>query len=330
MTIILNILTELILGIVWPAVVLVLLLRYEQPLSKFIAELGQRVTKLSAFEVSVELAALPVSPSPWTDPNISKSAEMRGGEVDSTTLMILFDRIKTEERSAYLIVDVKDGHFWFVSRLFIFSVFLWTMRDLKCVVFVQSSLFHRQCLLGVASPDALCSSLKQGFPWMERALNNAIAQYPPSFLAPELPSHTAGNMVRAFIEDRDMRVQVDPNELAKTPARSSASGAQLPTDPIKSNEWLQLGEQHIWEHTHWLDFEISPVSEAVTKSFYEHDSSHYMETQDGFSEERIRQLLARKAPYIAVVNSQNEFMYLLDRQKLAALVGEAAVKHQKM
>jgi hypothetical protein len=33
---------------------------------------------------------------------------------------------------------IKNGHFWFISRVFIFTVFLQAMRGMKCVVFVES------------------------------------------------------------------------------------------------------------------------------------------------------------------------------------------------
>jgi hypothetical protein len=312
--------------IAWPLVVVLVLLLYRQSLATFIFGLGARVTKLSAFNVSIELAALPSPPSPWTDPKIQQSSEMRGGEVDSTALMELFNHIKTEERWHYLLVDIKDGRFWFVSRLYIFSIFLETMRDLKCTLFVQSSGKYRQRLLGVASSGALRSSLGQTFPWMERALTNAINQYPPNFLAPNLPSETAGNIVRAFIEDRDMRVRTDPHEMAKTAGGQPARSTEGPTDPVKPSEWLRLGDHEIWEHTRWLDLNIGKVSEAVTRSFYEHDSSVYVESADVTGDDKVRKVLSRKAPYIAVVNSCGEFKALLDREKLAALVGNASVK----
>lgn len=49
------------------------------------------------------------------------------------------------------------------------------------------------------------------------------------------------------------------------------------------------------------------------------------DTYPVFHDERIRELLRRKSPYIALLNSRGEFKALLDRQKLAALVGEAMV-----
>jgi hypothetical protein len=317
---------ELLNVVIWPLVVGIALFLYRKPLSKLLAGLGRRVTKLSAFEISIELAALPAPPSPWFDLNIPQSSEMRGGEVSSTALMELFTHIGAEEPWDYLIVDIKDGRFWFVSRLFIFTVFLQAMRGLKCVVFVQTSGENRRRLLGLASPEAVRTALGQAFPWLERALENALNKHLPSFLAPALPPDAAGEIIRTFIEERDMRLYCDPEELLKPGSNCQISEYQRPTDPVKPNEWRRLGDMDIWEHTHWLDLGIRQVSEAVTKSFYERDSSHYVESSDVPAEERIRALLFCKAPYIAVVNSRGELKTLLDRQKLAALVGETLIK----
>ena len=320
-----QILVELLSVIAWPLIVGLALFLYRKPLSTFIDGLGQRVTKVSAFEVSIELAELPTPPSPWSDPNISENSEMIGGEVDSTTLMTLFERIGANEPWDYLIVDVRDGRFWFVSRIFIFTVFLQAMRGLKCVVFVQTSGEYRRRLLGLASPGDVRTALGQAFPWLEKSLQNALSKHPPSFLAPALPPDIAGAIIRTFIEDKDMRLLCDPEELIKTPS-SCQPDDQRPTDKIKPEEWERLGDREIWEHTYWLNLDIRQVSEAVTDSFYERDSSHYVESPEAAAEEKIRTLLFRKAPYIAVVNSQGEFRALLDRQKLAALVGDALIK----
>jgi hypothetical protein len=57
--------TELINVLVWPAVIAVdILLVFRKSLTALIAGLGGWMTKLSAFEISIELATLPKPPSP--------------------------------------------------------------------------------------------------------------------------------------------------------------------------------------------------------------------------------------------------------------------------
>ena len=317
---------ELLNVVIWPLVVGIALFIYRKSLANIITGLGQRVTKLSAFEVSIELAALPAPPSPWSDPNIPESSKMTGGEVYSTTFMTLFERIGADRPWDYLIADVKDGRFWFVSRIFIFTVFLQAMRGLKCVVFVQSSGENCRRLIGISSSEAVRAALGQEFPWMEKALKNALSKHAPYFLGPTLPPSAAGVIISTFIEELDMRLRCNPDDMIKTANNCQIPENQRPTDPIKPNEWVRLGDKDIWEHTQWLDLGIRQVSEAVTKSFYERDSSHYVGSLNISTEERIRSLLFRKAPYIALVNSQREFKALLDRQRLTALIGETLIK----
>lgn len=324
-----NTFIALINVVIWPFVALVLLWFYREPLSEFVSGLGPRVTKLSAFDVSIELAQLPSPPSPWTDPNIRKSSEMRGGEVDSTAVKDLFVRIGADKPWDYLIVDVKDGRFWFVSRVFIFTVFLQAMRGLKCVVFVETSGEHRRRLLGVASPKAVRTEFVQAFPWLETALNNALSQYPQDCLGPGLSPEGAGNIIDAFIGvPRIMQLSCNPMLLLEKSESSQERDQEQHTEPIKPKEWQRLrnATSETWEHTYRLDLDIRRVSEAVTRALYERDSSRYVESLDAPNEEKIRALLFCTAPYVAVVNSQGEFTKLIDRQKLAVLVGETLIK----
>jgi hypothetical protein len=112
-----KILIELIEAIAWPLVVGVTLLMYREQLSTFVTGLSRRVTKLSAFEISSELAELPSPPSPWSDPRIPQSSEMIGGDVVSATLMTLFDSIGTDSSLEYPIVDIKESlaWYWFIT-----------------------------------------------------------------------------------------------------------------------------------------------------------------------------------------------------------------------
>lgn len=319
---------ELLNVIIWPLVVGIALFIYRKSLANIITGLGHRVTRLSAFDISIELAALPTLPSPWSDYNIPVNSEMTGGEANNSAFMTLFEHIKADIPWDYMIIDIKDCHFWFVSRVFIFTFFLQAMRGLKCVVFVQTSDESYRRLIGISSSKAVRSALGRMFPWMEKALKNALSEHKTCFLDPELPPSTAGNIIQSFIKDRDMRLTCKPDDLTNTTSKCTIPKEQLPTDPIKPDEWVRLRDKNIWEHTYWLDFGIRQVSEAVTKSFYERDSSHYMDSPDVSNEERTRALLFRKAPYIALVNSQREFKALIDRQKLVALIGESLIKER--
>ncbi|WP_372950607.1 hypothetical protein [Mariniphaga sp.] len=318
-------LIKLIDILIWPLVVIGALLIYRKALSNFISGFSQRITKLSVFNVSVEMAALSAATPPWSDSNIQQSSEMLGGEVSSTTLTMLFNQISTDKSWDYLIVDLKEGRTWLVSRLFIFSVFLTAMRGLKCIVLVQSQGEYYRRLLGLASPEALQKNLAQSYPWLETSLNDALNQPKINHLGPELKPTIAGEIIRTFIENQNMRLQCDPEEVIKTENNCQTPKDQLPPD-VKPGDWVRLGDYEIWEHTHWLNLDINRVSVAITKSFYEKDSASYTKLPGESNEKQIKELMQHKAPFVALTNSKNEFISLIDRNKLAALIGENLMK----
>jgi hypothetical protein len=294
---------QLITILTWPLVVVVALILLRKPLTAFLSGLGGRITKLGAFEVSIELVTLPVQPSPWSDPNIPQSSAMIGGDVDSTALMTLFQRIQETNTGDYLIVDIKDGGFWLLSRIFIFTIFLQAMRGLKCVVFVETSNAHSRKLIGVASPEAVRSALVREFAWFETALSESMQKQKALPLDPTVSPEHAGEIIQDFIRQPAMRA------------------VALPATPEK---WTKLGAQAIWEHTEWLTTETK--DRYLRKIFYEWDSSHYISLPAARSESRTKELLSRKAPYIALVNSRFEFQGLVDRAKLVESAIECSLK----
>lgn len=287
-------------AILWPIVILSIAFAFRKILPVLVERLGGRVTKLSAFDVSVELATIPAPPSPWSDPNISQNSEMLGGDVGSTALMTLFQRIGESTPWDYLIVDIKDGNFWFVSRVFIFTVFLQALRGLKCVIFVESKDEYRKLLIGLASPEAVRMALGKAYPWLETALLKTLLKFNTPYLAPSLEAHNAGKIIQGFIEDPDMRKNVTPD---------------------KPDEWTQLGTALIWEHTDWLNREN--LYKVFREALYEWDSAHYVDAVDIPIEKRAKDLLGRKSPFIALINSKGEFQHLLDRQKLLEQVTQS-------
>ena len=114
-----------------------------------------------------------------------------------------------------------------------------------------------------------------------------------TYLAPTLKADAAGRIIREFIEDQDMRRK---------------------TTTDNPDEWTQLGTLSVWEHTVWLNREN--LYKVLGKQLYEWDMAHYDDTPDIPAEKRAKELLNRKAPFIALINSKGEFKELLDRQKL--------------
>ena len=205
----------------------------------------------------------------------------------------LFEKIKIETPLEYLIIDVKDGRFWFISRVFIFTVFLQSMRGVKCVVFVESKDEYSRRLIGIASADAVRAALNDAYPWLEQALTQAMLKKETCCLSPSLLPEKVGDVIREFIEQPQMRTQEQPSA---------------------NDKWTQLGTNLIWEHTEWLT--TGTLTGYLRPALYDFDLSHYKDFPDVEPDERLKALLRRTAPYIALVNSKGEFKSLLNRQKL--------------
>lgn len=283
----------------WPLVVLVIVLILRKPLIQFVSELGKRATKLSAFEVSVEFATVPSPPTPWSDPSIYESSNLLGGNVSSTSIMELFRRTGDFPRWHYLVVDIEAGRRWLISRLFLFSVILRYMHNLKCVVFVETRDENRQRFLGIAKPEMVRLTIAQNYPWLDQALVEAWSRQNFPVLSEPLARDAAENIVNIFIEDSRVRKREDPQN---------------------QDDWEQLGDQPVWEHTKWLD--SARINKDMRGVFYDRDQSQFIDSPETSTSKRTEAILRRQSPFVALVNNKGEFKGLVDRQVLLDKVAE--------
>jgi len=301
-------LVELIKAIAWPLVIAVTLIAFRKPLTRFIEELGKRTTKLSAFDFSIEFATVPSPPAPWSDPTMYESSNLIGGNVTSTTIMELFQRIRDEKSSPtwqYLIVDIETGKRWLISRLFLFTVILRYMLGLRCVVFVETRRAYRMRLLGIANPELVRVALAERYPWLDEALVKAWSDQQIPVLAETLPKDKAELIVNSFIMDSRIRRGDDPQD---------------------QDNWAQLGNQQVWEHTRWLNSER--IIDDLQGVLYERDVSQVVDSPVTSVTKRNEAVLRHEAPFVALVSNRGEFKGLVDRQALlervAAHISESA------
>ncbi len=283
---------ELISAIAWPVVAAVALFVFRKPFARFIEELGKRTTKFSAFDVAIEFSTVPSPPLvPWSDPTIYESSNLIGGDVTSTTIMELFQRIHDDTNWHYLVVDIGNGRRWLISRLFLFTAIFRYMRGLKCVVFVETTNQHRKRLLGIADPERVRVALANKYPWFDQALVHAWMNQNLPILAEPLPKDKAEFIVNDFIQDDRVQRREDPQD---------------------HKEWEQLSGQPVWEHTKWLD--IQRLNEDLGEAFFDRDASQFESSPETLSNERNKAVLRRACPFVALVNDQGEFKGLADRQ----------------
>ncbi len=291
MAIAFKILVDIINAIAWPLVVIIGLFILRKPLSLFIGELGKRATKFSAFDVSIEFATLPSPPVPWSDPTIYDSSNLIGGYVTSTTVMELFQHIRDIPTWQYLVVDIETGQRWLISRLFLFTVILRYMLNLKCLVFVETQGEYRRRLLGIARPEDVRIILAKKYPWLDEAIVKSWSDQKVPIPIEPLPKGIAESIVNGFMSNDKI---------------------QRKEDPMDQEEWQQLGTQEIWEHTKWLT--LDRLNRDIRTAFYDREMSQLVDSPDKSAIERNRAVLRRNSPYIALVNDKGEFKGLVDRK----------------
>lgn len=302
--------SALIVGIAWPIVAVVALLVLHKPIGRFLEDIVKRVTKLSAFDFSIEFATISSPPPPWEDPTINEGFTLIGGVATSTTIQTLFKQIRNDTTWHYLIVDIGKGERWLVSRLFLFIVILQYMGGLRCVAFVESKDETIRRLLGIAHPDRVRIVLAQKYPWFNQALVEAWSAKVFPILAAPLPKDKAEHIVNAFMQNPQIQLSDAPKD--------------------SKDEWEQLRPNtNLWEHTKWLD--LQRVNDDLRDIFYDRDACQYTDSPDTPVSERNKAVLRRQVPFVALVNEKGELKGLVDRyerlDKLAVRSGEAIDDH---
>jgi hypothetical protein len=287
----------LIQALFWPVVVVVALIIFRDPLSRFLRGMGQRATKLSAFQFTVELAAVPEFAPTWSVLN-SDVRQLTSANVFDSASQTLFAQFASEVGFDYAVVDLGTGQEWLTSRLFIFAIMLQRMRGLKCFVFLETDGSVRKRFLGVATPDSIHWSLAMTFPWLEQAFAKSYAQISPQIRSVQgaLETWVATNLVRDFITE----IQ-----------------SVQPPDATVENEWVaftpknQLPPQQLWEHGQWLSAaDVEQILGGLLQA------SQVQASPDFPLSRRTQAILRCEGAFTALTEDRGRFKQLIDRYSL--------------
>ena len=293
--------TDFVGTIVWPAVAVGTLVAFRRPLARFLDILGQRATKVSVYEVAIELATIPEFAPTWSSGSTDVRQLTPAHAIDSGS-DTLFKQLTVNIAADYAIVDLGKGHQWLTSRLFIFAVMLERMRGLRCFVFLETRGDVRRRFLGTASPDKVRWALARQYPWLEAAFAqaySAIAAYAPETSndpyvfsdVSALQPQTSKTLIQNFL----LKIQ-----LTATP----------PVDGIETWESLSNGPL-LWERAKWLNGDrLEQDLQGVLQD------SWYLDSPDTPSAKRMEAILRREGPFVALVEEERRFKRLVDRQAL--------------
>lgn len=158
---------------IWPIVVVVVLVVYRHELAEFFARMGGRVSSVSFGGASVEFTPATEAPSTM----VSAVTEF----IDATSAAggIASDSGSSLQTAIYstgadfVKIDLRGGHGWLTSRLYIFSVILSETAGVKRLVFVQRDASGSETFAGMANPLVVAERLGSRFRWLSYALADA-------------------------------------------------------------------------------------------------------------------------------------------------------------
>lgn len=311
----------------WPVILGIALLSFYKPLAKFLSDMGQRATKISIAQFSVELPASQGPPPIWTGSQLTEALQ---SSVTASGAKDLTNQFSTPYYFDHLIVDIEDGDKWLTSRLFLFTTMLQRMNNLRCVVFLYTKDHKPRTFLGVAHAEEVRWVLAQKYPWLEAAYTTAYAKNSPSVKnetgtpvkvghyiwsdSGDLGASKASKIAKTFLEAIQFRKNQDPGTLLPPELQSFPE------------QWERLEpkppEFPYWERGRWLTEERirNDLQSILLIDAYVINSPELSSTK------RQKAIINRPGRFVALVKEEKIFERLINRQALLEDIGRTLAK----
>lgn len=302
-----TLVVEVVKALAWPSVAAFALYLLRRPLVELVAQVARRARKVSVFEVSVELATLPELQPSWSVGDMD-FRQLSSAQIFDSASQTLFQELLKPAQADYAIVDLRSGHEWLTSRLFIFSLILGEVTGLRAFVFLESAAGTRRRFLGVATPSNVRRALGKRYPWLEEAFARALRAEYPDVQQPESQGvSTFSNQTSPFTAAEQRRVTNFVGrfvgELQRTtdpPANEQQSYLEIRTDSTKT-----------WERAHWIDGDLLERALVGVLEYAWVDES--LDSPRSLVSESV---IRRNASFVALVDSDRRFVGLVDRYAL--------------
>jgi hypothetical protein len=334
----------LVTALAWPIAAIVMALAFRRPLGDFLGGLAGRVTKLSAFKVELELAAVSSdASSPLLDD--IRSATTPAAISDSSRTML--EQAQSTLPADFAVINLGAGAEWITSRLFIASVMLERMRGVQVFVFLENTPGATRRFVAVGSLPQVRWALAQQFPWLEAAWARAYLSVFPAFShgsatvpngAAWLPDPVTLSMTPSPIESSTgalnpyMARQIVGQfmtllqETAAPPAAPIAnppSGAAMAAVPAQ----LSQMQPSVLLSSGTLERATSVTRELLETLLPQEAFDVWTDVgRDAPRMRRTRSVLRRSAPFVALVQGDREFVRLVNRtvllEEMASSLGE--------
>jgi hypothetical protein len=296
---------EFLKSMAWPGLAALVLLMFRKQIAELLTQAARALRGQPVQEASVQLDTLPELSSSWSVGSMDVRL-LTPPQVFNDNSRPFFQDLLNTGPGDYVVMDLGKGQEWLTSRLFLFSLILGMVRNLRTLVFVESSSGVRRRFLATAPPEDVRRCLALRYPWLEEAwLRASAAQY-----AREVPgaggSAEAGNrhplfagaeveMVRSFAQDFIESIQ----RSGAPPEGEQERYLKSPTSP------------HVWEKTHWMDGERleRDLAGCLRYDWCENSPDRPVKAV-------VASVTRRKAPFVALVDSDRRFVGLVDRYAL--------------
>lgn len=277
---------DLVQAIAWPLAAVIGLVLLRPFLPGLGRELGRRATKVSVFQIAVELAPA----APVEDRRPAAVALMGAPLFGPSLLPALVTELQKDEPADYMVIDLLEERGWLTTRLFLWADLLPRTRSLRCFVFVTPDAGKR--FIGLAGAHDVRWALAKRYPWLEQTYSTAYAK---------AVADRAGNVMDGG------RIGLDWQAAQQT-ALNFVNGLQVDELPTEHpDQWVQLGGK--WEHAEW----ISPVTaDALLGEVLSRQAAEKTLATD--DEALATQVSRASGRYVALVDADRRLVGVADRE----------------
>ena len=295
---------DLLKTFAWPLVVGFALYLFRRPIIELVSQIIKRAKRLSVYSVSVDLASLEELTPPWSVGTVDVR-QLTSAEIFDSYSDTLFTELLSTQISDFAIVDLGKGKEWLTSRLYVFSLVLGEIKNLKAFVFLESIGGHRRRFLGTATPASVRRKLAVTYPWFEEAFISALSKvYTSPVEQVGVSKYT--NEAAIFSGAVQWKVTQFVRQLVENLQRTTTP----PDDEMHS--YLEIGtEPQTWERAYWIDGERLERDLAGILNY-----SWCEDSPDIPRKTLIESIIRRPGPFVAKVDEDRRFLSLVDKNAL--------------
>lgn len=276
-----------------PSIFLILVFYFRNAIKLFLEKLAPRISKVQAFGLTIDLSKPKELKPHWISDNNEDLRGLTSSFAFDSGAGNLIQTITSNSDADFSVIDLRFGTSWLTSRLYVFSVLFDLLTNIKHLVFVDSNAMKSKQYIGYTNLKDVRWSLVKDYPWLEKAFAGAYFDYYNNNEIPLIENpDSAAWVVQSYINN--IQIQNSP----------------LPPEDIK--DWVELSSNiNVWEKARWIDRHIlfGSLGHVIRKEYV-------VDSLNMSKEDRVKAILRQKGPLVALLDHENTFQTLIDREAL--------------